>query len=180
MAHAEGKNTLSIPDLVRTRLRMRPDRIIVGEVRDAAAADRLNAMLTGHEGSLSTGHANSVKDMLLRLESMVMSAGEALPLSAVRQRIASALDVVVHLGRLRDRTRRVMEITEVVGYEGDEIVLNPIFHFDSDGGGDGEIQGRLVRVNQLVQLGKLRLSGNYERYMSGFEIREEAAGCREA
>ena len=165
-ANVEGKNRIDIRELVRTSLRMRPDRIVVGEVRDAAAADMLTAMLTGHEGSLSTGHANSVSDMLLRLETMVLSA-EDLPLTAIRRKIASALDIIVHLGRLRDKSRRALEITEVVGYEGDEIVLRPLFLFEDTGDAGGKVQGRLVRMNRLLHVDKLCLAGcmeDYERY----------------
>ena len=162
-ANMEGKNRIDIRELVRTSLRMRPDRVIVGEVRDAAAADMLTAMLTGHEGSLSTGHANSVSDMLMRLETMVLSA-EEIPLSAIRRKLASALDVVVHLGRLRDKSRRVLEITEVVGYEGDEILLNPLFQFEDTGERGGPVQGRLIRVNRLLNVEKLQLAGCMEAY----------------
>ncbi len=162
-ANMEGKNQIDIRELVRTSLRMRPDRVIVGEVRDAAAADMLTAMLTGHEGSLSTGHANSVGDMLLRLETMVLSA-EEIPLSAVRRKLASALDIVVHLGRLRDKSRRVLEITEIVGYEGDEILLNPLFQFEDAGGTGRRVQGRLARVNRLLRVDKLQLAGCMEAY----------------
>ena len=171
-ANVEGKNRIDIRELVRTSLRMRPDRIIVGEVRDAAAADMLTAMLTGHEGSLSTGHANSVSDMLIRLETMILSA-EELPLAAIRRKIASALDVVVHLGRLRDKSRRVLEITEVVGYEGDEIVLNPLFQFEDTGEKNGKVQGRLVRMNRLIHLEKLQMSGCMDFYRGLEVLREE-------
>lgn len=166
-ANVEGKNSITIQDLVRTSLRMRPDRIIVGEVRGGEAADMLNAMLTGHDGSLCSGHANSVRDMLLRLETMVLSA-EDLPVAAIRRRIASALDVVVHLGRLRDRSRRVLEITEITGYEGDEIVLNPLFQFEEAGELGGRVNGRLLRLNQLLQVDKLKLAGVYELFSDQF------------
>ena len=163
-ANLEGKNRIDIRELVRTSLRMRPDRIIVGEVRDAAAADMLTAMLTGHEGSLSTGHANSVSDMLLRLETMVLSA-EDLPLRAIRRKIASAIDIVVHLGRLRDKSRRVLEIAEILGYEGEEIMLNPIFQFEDAGEGSGIVQGRLAQVSRLVRIQKLQLAGCMGEYL---------------
>ncbi len=170
-ANVEGRNQIDIRELVRTSLRMRPDRIIVGEVRDAAAADMLTAMLTGHEGSLSTGHANSVSDMLLRLETMVLSA-EEIPLAAIRRKIASALDIIVHLGRLRDKSRRVLEITEVMGYEGDEIVLRPLFQFEDAGDAGGRVQGRLIRVNRLFHVEKLCMAGCMEAYRILSEVQE--------
>ncbi len=163
-ANLEGKNGIRISELVKTSLRMRPDRIIVGEVRDAAAADMLTAMLTGHEGSLSTGHANSVSDMLLRLETMVLSA-EDLPLRAIRRKIASAIDIVIHLGRLRDKSRKVLEIAEVTGYEGEEIMLNPIFQFEDAGECSGAVHGQLVQVNRLVRIDKLQMAGCMGEYV---------------
>ena len=116
-ANTAGVGAVTIRDLIRSSLRMRPERIIVGEVRGAEALDMLQAMNTGHDGSLSTGHANSTKDMLSRLETMVLTGAEGLPLDAVRQQIASAIDIIIHLSRLRDRSRKTMEITEVTGYE---------------------------------------------------------------
>ena len=182
-ANVEGKNRIDIRELVRTSLRMRPDRIIVGEVRDAAAADMLTAMLTGHEGSLSTGHANSVSDMLIRLETMVLSA-EDLPLRAIRRKVASALDIVVHLGRLRDKSRRVLEITEVVGYEGEEIMLNPLFQFEDAGELGGPVQGRLVQMNRLIRVDKLQMAGcmgEYAAFCASFPgeeaVRKGATEC---
>ena len=163
-ANLEGKNGIRISELVKTSLRMRPDRIIVGEVRDAAAADMLTAMLTGHEGSLSTGHANSVSDMLLRLETMVLSA-EDLPLRAIRRKIASAIDIVIHLGRLRDKSRKVLEIAEVTGYEGEEIMLYPIFQFEDAGECSGAVHGQLVQVNRLVRIDKLQMAGCMGEYV---------------
>ena len=111
---------------------MRPERIVVGEVRGAEALDMLQAMNTGHDGSLSTGHANSTEDMLSRLETMVLQGSAGLPLEAIRQQIASALDIIIHLSRLRDHSRKKMEITEVVGYENGKIVLNPLYVFEED------------------------------------------------
>ena len=159
MANVEGRNQISIRDLVRTSLRMRPDRIIIGEVRDAAASDMISAMLTGHDGSLSTGHSNSVPDMLLRLEMMIASAGEQLPLDSIRRRIASALDVVVHLGRLRDKSRRVLEITEVLDYADGEIRLNPLYRFTETGEEKGRVLGHLARVGELKDTEKLLRAG---------------------
>jgi len=175
MANVEGKNSISIQELVRTSLRMRPDRIIVGEVRGREALDMLQAMNTGHEGSLSTGHANSVRDMFLRLETMVLSA-EELPIPAIKRQIASALDVVVQLGRLRDKTRRVLEISEVLGCEGDEIVLNPLFQFEETGEQGGRIRGRLMRVNQLLLVDKLKTAGVYGVFAERFPVPAEGGG----
>lgn len=127
-ANSEGRGTITIRDLIKTSLRMRPERIIVGEVRGEEALDMLQAMNTGHDGSLSTGHANSPADMLKRLETMVLSAAP-LPLEAIRQQIASAIDIVIHLSRLRDKTRRVLEISELSGYSNGQIQLNPLYRF---------------------------------------------------
>jgi len=128
-ANTEGKGSITIRELIRTSLRMRPERIIVGEVRGPEALDMLQAMNTGHDGSLSTGHANSAADMLSRLETMVLTAAD-IPLEAVRQQIASAMDIIVHLSRMRDGTRKVMEITEIKGSKGNTIMLNPLYRFD--------------------------------------------------
>ena len=128
-ANTEGKGRISIRELIKTSLRMRPERIIVGEVRGDEALDMLQAMNTGHDGSLSTGHANSAADMLKRLETMVISAAP-LPLEAVRQQIASAIDIIIHLSRLRDKSRRVLEISEILGYVDGVIQLNPLFIFE--------------------------------------------------
>jgi len=175
MANVEGKNSISIQELVRTSLRMRPDRIIIGECRGGEALDMLQAMNTGHEGSFSTGHANSVRDMFLRLETMVLSA-EELPIPAIKRQIASALDVVVQLGRLRDKTRRVLEISEVLGCEGDEIVLNPLFQFEETGEQGGRIRGRLMRVNQLLLVDKLKTAGVYGVFAERFPVPAEGGG----
>ena len=150
-ANAEGKGQITIRDLIRMSLRLRPDRIIVGEVRGPEALDMLQAMNTGHEGSLSTGHGNSPLDMLSRLETMVL-LGAALPLEAIRQQISSALDVIVHLGRLRDKSRRVLEITEVIGYEKGDILLNPLYIFQEKGEfTDGRINGGLHRTTSPLR-----------------------------
>ena len=132
-ANLEGKNEVTIRDLIRSALRMRPDRIILGEVRDAAAYDLLSVMNTGHDGSLSTGHANSPNDMLKRLEALVLTAVD-IPLLAVRSQIASAIDIVVQLGRLRDRSRKVLEIDEMIGMDGTEIIMKPLYCFKEQGG----------------------------------------------
>ena len=181
-ANVEGNNSITIRDLIRASLRMRPDRIIVGEVRDEAAIDMIAAMNTGHEGSISTGHANSVRDMMLRLETMVLM-GADLPVRAIRQQIAAAIDIVVHLGRLRDRSRRVLEISEVAGMEEDEIRLRPLYIFEEDKGmvinefaevnegraaygekklrkeGSGHVDGRLRKINDLMNIQKLEFAG---------------------
>jgi Flp pilus assembly protein, ATPase CpaF len=122
---------------------MRPDRIIVGECRSGEALDMLQAMNTGHDGSMSTGHANSPRDMLSRLETMVLMAGVDLPLRAIREQVASAVDLIVHQSRLKDGTRRIVNITEVQGMEGDVIVMQDVFVFEQTGVVEGKIQGRL-------------------------------------
>ncbi len=142
-ANIEGKGAIPIRELVRNSLRMRPDRIIVGEVRSAEALDMLQAMNTGHDGSMSTGHSNSPRDMLSRVETMVLMAGVDLPLRAIREQIASAVDLIVHQSRLKDGTRRVTSITEVQGMEGDVIVMQEVFTFEQTGVVDGQIQGTL-------------------------------------
>lgn len=157
-ANAEGTGEVTIRDLIKSALRMRPTRIIVGEVRSAEAIDMLQALNTGHDGSLSTGHANSSKDMLARLETMVLM-GMDLPLAAVRRQIASGVDLIVHLGRLRDKSRRVLEITEIIGFENDEIVTKPIYQFEECGEEKGKIIGNLVKVGKLIHMEKLLASG---------------------
>lgn len=160
-ANTSGRGKISIRDLIRSALRMRPERIVVGEVRGAEALDMLQAMNTGHDGSLSTGHANSTRDMLSRLETMVLQGNDGLPLPAIRQQIASALDIIIHLSRLRDKSRRTMEITEVLGYENGEIQLNPLFVFkETEGSTLEKVEGHLVRTgNPLRNDYKLRLQG---------------------
>jgi pilus assembly protein CpaF len=142
-ANIEGKGAIPIRELVRNSLRMRPDRIIVGECRSGEALDMLQAMNTGHDGSMSTGHANTPRDMLSRLETMVLMAGVDLPLRAIREQIASAVDLIVHQNRLKDGTRKITNITEVQGMEGDVIVMQDVFTFEQTGVVDGKIQGRL-------------------------------------
>lgn len=156
--NTEGSNQITIRDLIKTSLRMRPDRIIVGEVRDEAAIDMLQALNTGHDGSLSTGHANSPSDMLNRLESLVL-LGADIPLVAVRRQIASAIDIIVHLGRLRDKSRRVLEITEVMDIKNNDIILNPLYKFIEEGEKDGKIIGRLDKVNEIFYRDKLSRAG---------------------
>ena len=159
-ANLEGKNEVTIRDLIRSALRMRPDRIILGEVRDAAAYDLLSVMNTGHDGSLSTGHANSPKDMLRRLEALVLTAVD-IPLLAVRSQIASAIDIVVQLGRLRDRSRKVLEIDEMIGMDGTEIIMRPVYCFKEQGEDEkGNVIGQLAATqNALYHTQKLKAAG---------------------
>ena len=158
MANLEGENEITIRDLIKASLRLRPDRIIVGEVRDAAAIDMLQAMNSGHDGSLSTGHANSAEDMLTRLETMVLLDME-IPLLAVRRQIASAVDIVIHVSRLRDKSRKVIQICEVNGMEQGEIKLNSLFEFRESGIRNGKVQGMLHKVHDLMYLEKLQNAG---------------------
>ena len=159
-ANVEGSNEVTIRDLIKTSLRMRPDRIVVGEVRDAAAIDMLQALNTGHDGSMSTGHANSPIDMLHRLETLVL-LGADIPLLAVRKQIASAIDIIVHLGRLRDRSRRVLEIVEVLDCEDSEIEINKLYVFREESqDAEGNIIGGLYKTtNELIQIHKLSKAG---------------------
>ncbi len=160
-ANSSGAGQITIRDLIKSSLRMRPERIVVGEVRGGEALDMLQAMNTGHDGSLSTGHANSTQDMLSRLETMVLQGAEGLPLEAIRQQIASAVDIIIHLSRLRDKSRRTMEIAEVVGYRDGKILLNPLYVFREDENSSAEkVSGALVRTeNPLQNDFKLKLSG---------------------
>lgn len=160
-ANASGAGQITIRDLIKSSLRMRPERIVVGEVRGGEALDMLQAMNTGHDGSLSTGHANSTEDMLSRLETMVLQGADGLPLEAIRQQIASAVDIIIHLSRLRDKSRKTMEITEVLGYEDGKIVLNPLYKFEEDENSTMEkVSGSLERTKNKMQNDfKLRLSG---------------------
>ncbi len=160
-ANASGAGQITIRDLIKSSLRMRPERIVVGEVRGGEALDMLQAMNTGHDGSLSTGHANSTQDMLSRLETMVLQGAAGLPLEAIRQQIASAVDIIVHLSRLRDKSRKTMEITEVVGFENGQIILNPLYVFEEDENSTLEkVSGSLNRTkNPMKNDFKLRLAG---------------------
>ena len=160
-ANTAGAGEITIRDLIKSSLRMRPERIVVGEVRGGEALDILQAMNTGHDGSLSTGHANSVHDMLSRLETMVLQGSAGLPLEAIRQQIASAVDIIIHLSRLRDKSRKTMEICEVVGYENGQIVLNPLYVFEEDENSTlDKVSGSLNRTkNKMKNPYKLILSG---------------------
>ena len=162
-SNIEGEGAIPIRELIKTALRMRPERIVIGEVRGSEALDMLQAMNTGHDGSLSTGHANSTFDMFSRLETMVLQGSAALPVDAIRQQIASALDIMVHLGRLRDRTRRVLEIVEVLDYEDGEIKTNVLYKFEEEGEVDGKIVGRLVKKNKLQRREKFVAAGYKEK-----------------
>ena len=159
-ANLEGKNEITVRDLVRSALRQRPDRIIIGEIRDAAVIELLSAMNTGHDGSISTGHANSPVDMLRRLETLVLT-GMDIPLQAVRSQIASAIEIVVQLGRLRDKSRKVLEIDEVCGIEDGEIVLRPLYKFQETKGSSKEhVKGHLVATDhRLANRDKLIMAG---------------------
>lgn len=159
-SNVEGKNQISIRDLIKSALRMRPDRIIVGEVRDEAAIDMLQAMNSGHDGSLSTGHANSSIDMLNRLETLVLM-GTDIPLTAVRKQIASAIDIIIHLGRLRDKSRKVLEISEVLGCVDGEIEINKLYVYkEQSESSDGKVDGELMKTsNELINLHKLSKAG---------------------
>lgn len=158
-ANLEGEGAVTIRDLIKSALRMRPDRIIVGEVRGEETVDMISsAMLNGHSGSMSTGHANNPADMLHRLETMMMM-GIALPLTAIQRQIASALDIIIHLGRLRDKSRRVMEIAEVAGYENGRIQLRTLYEFCEEGIEDGKIKGTLMKVEELEYKDKLLAAG---------------------
>jgi len=154
----EGHGAVPIRELVRNCLRMRPDRIIVGECRGGEALDMLQAMNTGHDGSMSTGHANSPRDMLSRLETMVLMAGVDLPLRAIREQVSAAVDLIVHQSRLKDGSRRIQYITEVQGMEGDIIVMQDVFLFEQTGVIEGKIQGRL------------RATGIRPKFVEKFEV----------
>lgn len=157
--NVEGCRAITIRDLIRTSLRMRPDRIIVGEVRGGEAFDMMQCLNTGHDGSMSTGHANSSRDMLSRLENMILM-GMEIPLEAIRQQIASGIDIIIHLGRLRDKTRRVLEIVEVLDYREGEIRLNPLYRFEETGEtGGGRISGILRKKGELSYVEKLQSAG---------------------
>lgn len=162
MANMEGKYEVTIRDLIRNALRQRPDRIIVGEIRSQEAFDMLNAMNTGHDGSLSTGHANSPTDMLARIEMMVLM-GMDLPLTAVRRQIVSGIDILIHLGRLRDKSRKVLDIEEIAGLQDEKIVLKPLYQFKEEGEVDGKIKGKLICcAKELVHKEKLLAAGYKE------------------
>jgi len=168
-ANVEGKNEVSIRQLIKASLRMRPNRIILGEVRDGAALDLLQAMNSGHDGSLSTGHANSTGDMLKRLETLVLM-GADIPLMAVRQQVASAIDILIHLGRLRDKSRKVLEITEVRGIEEGEIKLNRLYSFMETGeDGKGRVLGALKATGALLEHRDKLIAAGFMKREVGFD-----------
>lgn len=161
-ANVEGCREITIRDLIRTSLRMRPDRIIVGEVRGGEAFDMMQCLNTGHDGSMSTGHANGSEDMLSRLENMILM-GVEIPLAAIRQQIASGIDIIIHLGRLRDGSRKVLEIVEVTGYENSSIALQPLYRFVETGTDqEGRIRGELRKEGELAYVGKLQYAGLWD------------------
>ncbi|PWJ49092.1 pilus assembly protein CpaF [Faecalicatena contorta] len=158
-ANLEGEGAVSIRDLIKSALRMRPDRIVVGEVRGEETVDMISsAMLNGHSGSMSTGHANHPTDMLHRLETMMMM-GIDMPLAAIQRQVASAIDIIIHLGRLRDKSRKVLEISEVLGYENGTIQIQTLYEYREEGMENGKIQGNLVKVEELVHKEKLLAAG---------------------
>ena len=160
-ANVEGCKEISIRDLIKASLRMRPDRIVVGEVRGGEAFDMMQCLNTGHDGSMSTGHANSSKDMLSRLENMILM-GMDLPLNAIRQQIASGIDIIIHLGRLRDKSRKVLEIVEVLGFENENIELKTLYKFEETGEDEnGRILGVLQQKGELEYVDKLKTAGIY-------------------
>ncbi len=156
-ANVEGDGEISMRDLIKSALRMRPTRIVVGEVRGAEVVDMLSAMNTGHDGSLSTGHGNSSYEMLGRLETMVLM-GMDIPLEAIRSQIVSAIDIMIHVGRLRDGSRKLLEVAEVIGCKDGEIRLSSLYKFREEGNG-GKVQGSIEAVNQLNHVEKLLAAG---------------------
>ena len=161
-SNIEGQGEITISDLLKSALRMRPDRIIVGEVRGKEVMDMINSMLNGHSGSMSTGHGNNVQDMLKRLEVLMTSAELNVPLEAVRGQIASALDIIIHLGRLRDKSRKVLEISEIIDVKDGEIKTNVLYEFQEEGVENEKITGRLVKKNNLYREDKFVAAGYKE------------------
>ena len=157
-ANVEGCRPISIRELIKASLRMRPDRIVVGEVRGAEAIDMIQAMNTGHDGSMSTGHANSAQDMLARLETMILM-GMDLPVSAIRGQLASGIDLIVHLGRLRDRSRKLLEVAEVLGIEEGQIRLSTLYRFKETGEQNGKIIGVWEKEEEILHRFKFNMAG---------------------
>lgn len=171
--NVEGEHGIAIKDLIRASMRLRPDRLIVGEVRGEEAFYMINAaMNTGHDGSLSTCHANSCKDAISRLETMILMECE-MPLGAIRRQIGSAVDILIQVGRLRDRSRKVLEVAEVLGAEGTEVILQPLLRFQEEGEREGRIFGRWVLCGTLKNRVKLKLSGLEHRYTRLEELEKE-------
>jgi len=161
--NSEDSGGIDIRSLVRTALRMRPDRIVVGEIRSGEALDMLQAMNTGHDGSLSTGHANSAGDMLLRLETMVLMSGLELPVSAIRHQIASAVDIIVHVSKIRDGSRKVVQITEVLGYENGEVSTQDLYRFEETGDESQTIGTLKSTGSRLNNVNKFKSAGIYSQ-----------------
>ena len=160
-ANTEGEKEITIRDLIKSSLRMRPDRILIGEIRGSEAIDLLQALNTGHDGSISTGHANSPEDMLSRIETMVLM-GIEIPLPAVRRQIASGIDIMVHLGRIRDKSRKVLQILEILGFDSHtgEIRTQVLYEFEEEGeDACGNIKGNLVKRRELARKQKLKRAG---------------------
>ncbi len=173
-SNGSGSTDITIRDLIKTALRMRPDRIIVGEVRGPEALDMLQSLNTGHDGSLSTGHANSSEDMLSRLETMVLMAMD-LPMEAIRRQIASGIDILVHLGRMRDKSRKVLKISELAGIRDGQIRLSTLYHFEETGEEEDKVHGVWKRESDLTHIQKFRVEGLEEDYQAFLAGREEAA-----
>jgi len=167
--NVEGKGEVTIRSLVINALRMRPDRIIVGEARGGEALDMLQAMNTGHDGSMTTVHSNSPRDTIRRIETMVLMAGMELPLKAIREQVASALELIVHMERLRDGTRRVVKVAEVQGMEGDSVVMQDIFFFDQTGFQNGRVVGSLKSTGLRPKFSEKFTVNNIELPASIFE-----------
>ena len=163
-ANSTGSGAITMRDLIKASLRMRPERIVVGEVRGAEALDMLQAMNTGHDGSISTGHANSAWDMISRLETMVLSGSPGLPLEAIRQQIASAVDIIIHLSRMRDSSRKTLAISEVVGIKDGNVILNPLIEFREDERATArKVSGSLCRTeNEMKHPDKFLAAGIYD------------------
>jgi pilus assembly protein CpaF len=157
-ANVEGCNAISIRDLIKTALRMRPDRVIVGEVRGSESIDMLQAMNVGQDGSMSTIHANSAADALSRLETMMMLHTE-IPISALRRQMASGIDILIHLGRLRDKSRRLLEIREIAGFSGNEVISRVLYRFEETGEAKGKVIGEIKKINDLKNREKLERAG---------------------
>ena len=156
--NTQGDHEITIRDLIRASLRMRPDRVIVGEVRGEETIDMIQAMNNGHDGSLSTGHGNSPRDMLSRLETMCLMSLD-IPILAVRRQIASGLDIMIHLGRMRDKTRKVLEILEILGFEDGEIRTHTLYEFEETAKNTEKVEGKLVKKGDLIQTRKLERAG---------------------
>ncbi len=173
-SNGSGSTDITIRDLIKTALRMRPDRIIVGEVRGPEALDMLQSLNTGHDGSLSTGHANSSEDMLSRLETMVLMAMD-LPMEAIRRQIASGIDILVHLGRMRDKSRKVLKISELTGIRDGRIRLSTLYRFEETGEKEDKVHGVWKRESDLTHIQKFRVEGLEEDYRAFLAGREEPA-----